>query len=113
MNYENRSPAKVKFYNSRAWRRLARAYAASRAWRCEVCDNKNVDYSKPIYKQLHCHHKIELTDENLSNPDIALNEKNLVLLCIRCHNQAHSGGEVLADDLYFDEEGMVKPYGKR
>lgn len=108
MKYEDRSPAKVKFYNSAAWRRLAKSYAASKAWQCEVCGNKHVDYAKPIYKQLHCHHKIELTDENLSDPNIALNADNLILLCVHCHSRIHSGGEVLGDDLYFDENGMVR-----
>lgn len=111
MNYEDRSPAKVKFYNSPPWRRLARSYAASKGWRCEVCDNKYLNYKKPIYRQLHCHHKIELTDENLSDPNISLNADNLILLCIHCHNKAHAGTAVLGEGLYFDENGMVKKNG--
>lgn len=108
MRYEDRSPAKVKFYNSAPWRKLARGYAEAHAWICEVCGNKYVDFKKPLYKQLHCHHKIELTDDNLSDPTIALNADNLILLCVHCHSKMHAGGKVISDDLYFDENGMVK-----
>lgn len=104
----NRSEVKTKFYNSLAWRRLSQYYAKSRGWICECCHNKNIDYSRPIYKQLHCHHKVELSDENINDPDIALNEKNLVLLCQKCHNHFTVKHEVLAPGLVFDENGMIR-----
>ena len=108
--YEERSERKTKFYNSSKWRKLAHYYAESRGWCCEKCQNRNIDYSQPIYKQLHCHHKIPLTDENIDAPSISLNEDNLILLCRTCHNIAHGGGggEVLQEGLYFDENGMIK-----
>ncbi len=108
MKYEERSEVKRKFYNSTAWRKLSAYYAASKGWICERCKNKNVDFTKPIYGQLHCHHIQELTDDNIQNPDIALNEDNLILLCRVCHNRQHSDSEVLAPGLYFDENGMPK-----
>lgn len=108
MTYDERSPAKKRFYNSSAWRKLSQYYAASKGWVCECCRNKNVDRSQPLYKQLHCHHKTPLTDENINDPSIALNEDNLILLCRTCHNKAHGEGEVTAPGLYFDENGMIR-----
>ena len=35
------------------------------------------------------HHKIELTPENIHNPDITLNFDNLQLLCRDCHAAVH------------------------
>ncbi len=108
MRYEDRSPAKNKFYNSTAWRKLSAYYAASKGWICECCHNKNVDHNKPIYGQLHCHHKEELTEENINDPNVALNEDNLILLCRTCHNKIHGESEVLAPGLIFDANGMPR-----
>lgn len=35
------------------------------------------------------HHKIELTPENIHDPDITLNFDNLQLLCRDCHAAVH------------------------
>ena len=109
MEYE-RDPKKTKFYNSRAWRRLSKAFAESKGYVCEICHNK---YAKPdvvpFYKQFHVHHKIELTAENIDDPNIALNEDNLMLLCQHCHNLVTTQKEVLAPGLIFDDKGMVRP----
>lgn len=35
------------------------------------------------------HHVIEVTPENISNPDIILNWSNLELLCRKCHAAEH------------------------
>ena len=108
MQFE-RDPRKTKFYNSKAWRRLAKHYASSKGYICEQCRNKYAKSDiKPFYKQFHVHHKIELTAENIDNPDIALNESNLMLLCQHCHNVLTTQKEVLAPGLEFDEKGMVR-----
>ena len=109
-----RNPRKEKFYNSTAWRRLREAYAKSKGYICERCGNKNAnkDY-KPYYKQFHVHHIIELDENNIDNPEIALNESNLMLLCQHCHNILTSTKDVLAPGLEFDENGMVVKIGKR
>ena len=102
-----RDPVKTKFYNSSKWRKLAKAYAESKGYICEVCRNK---YAKstivPFYKQFHVHHKIELTTENIDNPDIALNWDNLEALCQDCHNKEHHAA---ADTrrYKFDADGNV------
>lgn len=108
MKFE-RSPIRAKFYNSKAWRTASKAYAESRGYICELCKNKYLDPNiKPIYKQLHVHHKIELTDENVNDPSIALNADNFQLLCLHCHNVVTNQKEVLAPGLEFDEKGMVR-----
>ena len=35
------------------------------------------------------HHIIELTPDNINNPSISLNPRNLMLLCNDCHNKLH------------------------
>lgn len=108
MKFE-RSPIRAKFYNSTAWRKASKAYAESRGYICELCKNKYLDPNiKPIYKQLHVHHKIELTDENVNDPAIALNADNFQLLCLHCHNVVTTQKAVLAPGLEFDEKGMVR-----
>lgn len=104
-----RSPIKAKFYNSQAWRRAREAYASSRCYICESCGNKYADPTiKPFKKQFHVHHKIELTEENIDDLNIALNEDNFMLLCLHCHNVITTQKEVLAPGLEFDENGMVR-----
>ena len=68
------------FYNLREWIKLARAYREKHFYICERCgaaDAREV------------HHKIHLTPENIDNPAITLNEKNLELLFHECHYEEH------------------------
>lgn len=39
------------------------------------------------------HHIVELTPENVDQPEISLNPDNLVSLCRRCHRARHSKNE--------------------
>lgn len=108
-----RDPAKTKFYNSKQWRKLARSYAQSKGWICELCGNKFANPNiTPYTKQFHVHHKIELTATNIDNPDIALNWDNLMLLCQHCHNIATTQGEVVQPGLEFDENGELRKIGE-
>lgn len=106
---EKRDPVLKAFYNSTAWRRVAKAYAADQGYVCEICRNKYArsDYD-PFYKQFHVHHKVELTRENMRDPSVALNRDNLQLLCQHCHSRITFAGEVLEPGLIFDENGMVR-----
>lgn len=104
-----RDPVKTRFYNSKKWRTTSKAYAESKGYICEQCRNK---YAKsdivPFYKQFHVHHKIELTRENIDNPEIALNWDNFMLLCQHCHNIITKEAPVTAPGLEFDETGMIR-----
>ena len=52
---------------------------------CEYC-------GKPIIAKYDCigHHKIELTEANVDDANIALNPDNIMLVHHRCHNKIHN-----------------------
>lgn len=55
------------------------------------------------------HHIIELTPDNINNPSISLNPRNLMLLCNDCHNKLHHRFEQGASSrsYSYDSEGHV------
>lgn len=55
------------------------------------------------------HHIIELTPDNINNPSISLNPRNLMLLCNDCHNKLHHRFEQGARSrtYSYDSEGHV------
>lgn len=68
-----------KFYYSRAWKKVSRAYMTSRNYICERC-------GRPATI---CHHKTYLNGVNVHDPEVALNFDNLEALCANCHNIEH------------------------
>ena len=77
------------FYNSKAWKKCRAAYIAYRqrvdGGLCESC------HEAPGYI---VHHKIELTPDNIDNPDIALGFGNLKYDCHICHQKENVKDEV-------------------
>lgn len=73
-----------KFYKGKAWQRV-RDYCIRRdAYLCQDCLKKH------IYKPAdEVHHIVELSPENIDDPDISLNPDNLVSLCKECHQARH------------------------
>lgn len=72
------------FLASKTWINFRLALITERGNRCEKCGNivaKSFD--------LHGHHKIELTPENVHDKSISLNPDNVILLCHSCHDQEH------------------------
>lgn len=69
-----------RFYASKAWNDLARLIREQKHFICDKC-------GKPGATQVH--HIIELTPDNITNPSISLNPRNLMLLCSECHNKVH------------------------
>lgn len=55
------------------------------------------------------HHKVWLTPENITDPDIALNPANFLYVCHDCHNKIENDGGNL---YYFDENGQPQPADK-
>ena len=73
-----------KFYKSKAWQRTREAYAASVGRLCEDCLDAGIYNIGEIV-----HHRVEITPDNIDNPDITLNWDNLRLVCRDCHAKAH------------------------
>ena len=93
MNQRNDSFAR-KFYKTYAWMECARQYKRSKGDLCERCWSKGL-----IVPGIEVHHKIRLTPENLSDPNVALNWENLELLCKSCHLEEHNAKRWRADEL--------------
>lgn len=101
-----------KFYNSKKWKCCRNAYISERilidGGLCEVC-GESTGYI--------VHHKISLDSSNINNPEIALNNKNLMYVCKDCHdkfdghfadmrsNSRHTKGLRVC----FDEDGYPSP----
>ena len=95
------------FYNSKAWQKCRAAYISHRkaidGGMCESC------HEKPGYI---VHHKIELTPENINDPDISLAFSNLKYDCQECHNQENGRGGSRVPGLVeyiFGPDGEVIP----
>jgi 5-methylcytosine-specific restriction protein A len=73
-----------KFYASSAWHKARDAYIAERmaidGGMCERC------HKRPGYI---VHHIIELTPDNINDPDITLNKSNFAYWCKPCHDDEH------------------------
>lgn len=84
-----------RFYRSDKWK-IARAMKIAEAGgRCEKCGAVGTEV----------HHIIHLTSENVVDPEISLNQENLMLLCNECHNKVHGRFEGNKKGVYFDDLG--------
>ena len=82
------SGIRSKFYKSKTWQKTAHDYAASVNFLCEKCLAEGKIVPGAIV-----HHKVHLTDENLMDPEIALDFDNLEYLCRDCHAREHSAAK--------------------
>ena len=73
-----------KFYATTKWRDCRNGYAAYRGHLCESCLRRGV-----LSRGAIVHHKIELTPENIDDPNVTLSWDNLELLCRFCHAEVH------------------------
>lgn len=69
----------IKFYNSKPWITLRNRIRSTKRMRCDMCGR--LIHSKSIVD-----HIIEIDETNYQDESITLNEDNLQLLCIECHN---------------------------
>ena len=74
----------AKFYKTTAWVNCRKGYLAKVGGLCERCLAKGLIVPAEII-----HHKIHLTEENITDPSVALNFDNLEALCRVCHGEAH------------------------
>ena len=82
-----RSPAVESFYTSWIWRKCRKTFAESKGNLCERCMKRGVIEPGSRDRPLEVHHKIPLTADNVTDPEISLNWENLELLCKTCHDQ--------------------------
>ena len=85
-----------RFYRSDAWK-IARAIKIANV--CGVCEECGAVGTE-------VHHIIHLTPQNVSDPNISINQSNLKLLCSKCHNLQHNRFEGRAQ-YTFDADGNL------
>ena len=73
-----------QFYCSKAWRDLSFNLKIERSGKCERTGEVFTDMS-----QLIGHHKIPLTEDNVNNPQIALNPELIEIISHKEHNKEH------------------------
>lgn len=77
----------LSFYNSERWRRCRQAYIDERmlidGGKCEECHKR---------LGLIVHHRMHLTSENITDPEITLGFENLELVCKDCHDMFEGHG---------------------
>lgn len=69
----------IKFYNSKPWRTLRNRIRTTKRMRCDMC-------GRLIHGKSIVDHIIEIDESNYQDESITLNEDNLQLLCLECHN---------------------------
>ena len=73
------------FYKSKAWLHCRDAYLSMVGGLCEPC-LKAGRYTPAVI----VHHKVFISPENISKPEITLNFENLEAVCRFCHAEKHS-----------------------
>jgi 5-methylcytosine-specific restriction endonuclease McrA len=90
-----RKPKEIhRFYKSVAWQVAREIKMREANGKCERCCTLGEEV----------HHKIRLTVQNVTKPEISLNQENLELLCKKCHNKEHKR---FSKSQQFDEDGNL------
>lgn len=90
-----------KFYNSKEWQEVRSLVLRRDNHTCQECGEVIIDMP-------HVHHKIELTEDNFTDPSISLNPDLLETLHHDCHDVQHGrfGARIketiVGDDLNID-----------
>lgn len=85
-----------KFYQSPSWIKARDYIMAKYHYTCQKCKQNPAEI---------VHHIIWLNSTNINDPEITLNEKNLIPVCRECHALIHEGVNPTIDGLCFDEKG--------
>lgn len=72
------------FYDSTAWKTCRKAYMKKAGGLCERCLASGILRAADLV-----HHKIVLTPENITHPEISLSFDNLEAVCTDCHRALH------------------------
>lgn len=73
-----------QFLCSKPWRDLSFSLKIKVNGKCERCKTQVLDF-----KYLIGHHTIELTEDNVDDPNISLNPELIEIICHSCHNKEH------------------------
>lgn len=97
-------PFSDAFYHSKDWEHAREDALRRDARLCQRC-LENGDITPAVM----VHHIIELTPENISDPNISLGLDNLVSLCDHCHKVTHGWARAGAtrQGLAFDSDGNL------
>ena len=109
MSYGIRS----KFYKSKLWKQVKNNIWLKQDCRCALC-NKPVyvsgitDYIPKENRIIGIvHHKEYLTEANIEDDSIAIDENNLIGVCKDCHERFHHIDISTRKDYTFDEYGNL------
>jgi 5-methylcytosine-specific restriction endonuclease McrA len=95
-----------KFYTGQQWKNTRAAYLQSIDYICERCiKTKGIEIATVV------HHKVELTPDNIGDPNVSLNWDNLEGVCQDCHNKIHHGSGSGVKRYGFDTDGNILPAG--
>ena len=96
MRLNRNCKAIADFYRSKDWQVARAIKIESSHGLCEKCGAIGTEV----------HHKIHLTPKNVTDPNITINQDNLILLCTDCHNEEHQrfGGSRTYE---WDKEGNL------
>lgn len=104
-----------QFYNSPQWKVKRKEIRIRDRMICQHCKKP----IKGVYMELKdgrkflrygiVDHIIELTDDNVCDYDIALNNNNLQLLCLNCHNtKTFSQGFIINGEFQFNRRNEIE-----
>lgn len=85
------------FYKGKAWKSTQAAYMVSQYYICERCGSP----ARVV------HHKNYISPQNIHDPAVTLDWKNLEALCMDCHAVEHGTAPACAEGLYFDNDGNL------
>lgn len=75
-----------RFYDSKLWKDFRMALIMERGNKCQICEKTGFDSANLVGH----HSPVELTDENVDDVMISLNEDNVLIVCRWCHEEAHT-----------------------
>lgn len=93
-----------KFYKSKAWQHTRQTYLERVGGLCERCLRRGLYVPAEIV-----HHRVHIGPENINDPRVTFDPKNLEALCRSCHADEHMGG---AKRYTVDEYGRVRAKGE-
>lgn len=107
------SKERIAFYKSKLWNQVKNSVWLKQHCLCAICGKPcYVDgISEWIPKEQRLkgivHHIEHLHSNNLDDDSIAIDENNLIGLCIDCHNQEHFKSNSTRNNVMFDEDGNL------